>query len=227
MGVQPTVYDANELRASNMMLNFPASYSMDSEQSNDEVPQKRTGNHGALPTYNPNPAKPKFNSGTSQDLTSQMQAQKLAATTPGARSISGPAARFWTCPHCKTVLAIHKKAAHDCIPPQPSIRARAGPLDHFFRSFSSFPYDNTEPPAASFQILLVGLKKWHNWDVKDPNTWKEYREQVSEEYQKALTREFNLWFGTEDSLESWHALCRAVGVQPPPLTCEECRWVSS
>ncbi|KAF1963906.1 hypothetical protein BU23DRAFT_440867, partial [Bimuria novae-zelandiae CBS 107.79] len=40
--------------------------------------------------------------------------------------------------------------------------------------------------------------------------------------QKALTEEFDLWFGSEDDLEAWHALCCAVGISPLPTSCESC-----
>jgi hypothetical protein len=79
----------------------------------------------------------------------------------------------------------------------------------------------------SFGELLSGLGTWHTWDGKNQKTWEDYWKEVKDEYQTALTDEFNLWFGTEGDIESWHALCRAVRIQPPPLTCEDCRSVSS
>ena len=37
---------------------------------------------------------------------------------------------------------------------------------------------------------------------------------------------FDLWFGSEDDLEAWHALCCAVGISPLPTSCESCKEVS-
>jgi hypothetical protein len=32
-------------------------------------------------------------------------------------------------------------------------------------------------------------------------------------------------YGAEDDLTAWHALCRAISVEPLPQTCEQCEEV--
>ena len=44
-------------------------------------------------------------------------------------------------------------------------------------------------------------------------------------YQDALQCELYLWYGAENDLTAWHALCRAIGVEPLPKTCELCEEV--
>jgi len=107
--------------------------------------------------------------------------------------------------------------------PVPSI----GPLDTFFLSFPGYHYDPSIPPAESFRSFRNGLKRWNDWNGSFPDTWKKYEEDVYTRYQAALTKEFNLWFGTEDDIKSWHSLCRAIAIHPLPTTHEECREVSS
>jgi hypothetical protein len=107
--------------------------------------------------------------------------------------------------------------------PVPSV----GPLDAFFLSFRGYQYDPFIPPAESFRSLRRGLRWWNDWDGNFPDTWKEYEKDVATRYQATLTKEFNLWFGTEDDIDSWHSLCRAIGIRPLPTTCDECREVSN
>lgn len=101
------------------------------------------------------------------------------------------------------------------------------PLDVFFSCFRGYQYDPSIPPAESFRSLRRGLRRWNDWDGNVPDTWKEYEKDVITRYQAALTKEFNLWFGTEDDIDSWHSLCRAIGIGPLPTTCHECREVSN
>lgn len=110
--------------------------------------------------------------------------------------------------------------------PPPSAPPALGPLDAFFLSFPTFPYDPTIPPASSFRSFQAGLSNWNDFDKSACSTWNEYKNDVWERYQAALTQEFNLWFGTEDELESWYALCRAIGIVPLPKTRGKCREVS-
>jgi hypothetical protein len=226
-GGQASTCDVGELQASNLMMNSSRSSPLASQQVNSAGTQ--SGVHQqASRTSKPKSTKLQRNSHKPQSFTPQMGAHKTATASSKTGSISESAARFWTCPHCRTVLAMHQKAAHHCVRPGPSTQAPTiGPLDRFFHSFPSYPYDACKSPDVSFSRLLSGLSKWHTWDHKNPNTWELYRKQVKEEYQTALTHEFNLYFGTEDDIVSWHALCRAVRVQPPPLTCEDCQSVSS
>ena len=107
--------------------------------------------------------------------------------------------------------------------PTPSI----GPLDTFFLSFSGYKYNPSIPPADSFRSLRRGLRRWNDWDHSTPATWQEYEKDVNTRYQAALTKEFNLWFGTEDDIRSWHSLCRAIAISPLPTTHKECQEVSN
>ncbi|KAL8715628.1 MAG: hypothetical protein Q9225_006370 [Loekoesia sp. 1 TL-2023] len=133
-----------------------------------------------------------------------------------------------TYPQYSTELRNQQTYAHHYPLSEPSIPSVAdNPLDQFFDSFSKFPYDACIPPATSYKNLRDNLWRWHDWDGHEPGTWKEYQQEVQARYELALTHEFNLWFGTEDDLKSWHALCRALGIIPLPLTCEECRSVIS
>jgi hypothetical protein len=34
-----------------------------------------------------------------------------------------------------------------------------------------------------------------------------------------------MWYGAENDLTAWHVLCRAIGVEPLPKTCEQCEEV--
>lgn len=100
-----------------------------------------------------------------------------------------------------------------------------GPLNQFFLSFPGFQYDPSLPPADSFHALREGLSRWNDFDESILSTWDEYKKDVWARYQTALTKEFNLWFGTEDEIESWYALCRAIGITPIPETRKKCREV--
>jgi hypothetical protein len=74
--------------------------------------------------------------------------------------------------------------------------------------------------------LRDGLSHWNDFEKTICSTWDEYKKDVYTRYQAALTREFNLWFGTDDDLASWHSLCRAIAIQPLPATLRECEKVS-
>lgn len=103
--------------------------------------------------------------------------------------------------------------------PENSISVRhATPIDRFFESFPSFRYNSSLMPSTSYNRLL----KHHGWQEKSLEC-----KEAWELYQDALREEFHLWFGLDDDLDAWHALCRAVGLDPPPGTCEECQEVSA
>jgi hypothetical protein len=139
-----------------------------------------------------------------------------------------PTACLWTYPHYSTEFDIHETYGHYYPVSKSSIPSIAdNPLDQFFDCFSKFPYNACIPPATSYKNLRVNIWRWHDWDGHRPSTWREYRQEVQVRYEVALTHEFNLWFGTEDDLKSWHALCRALEIIPLPFTREECRSVSS
>ncbi|KAF1809571.1 hypothetical protein P152DRAFT_153006 [Eremomyces bilateralis CBS 781.70] len=86
------------------------------------------------------------------------------------------------------------------------------PLDAFFRSFPTFSYDPSLPPATSY----ANLRKHKGWRPGDASNdaWRRY--------QDALEGELRMWYGAEDDLTAWHALCRAIGIEPLPRTCGQC-----
>lgn len=165
---------------------------------------------------------------SAQLLTPTYNADLLSDASFETRPEINPITRFWNCPHCNAELDIQQNDTHHCPEPEsgtPSVSEN--PLDEFFHSFPNFPYDASVPPATSYQTLRAQLWRWHDWDGERPTAWNEYREEFTVRYQAALTQEFNLWFGTQDDLKSWHALCRAVRITPLPTTCKECRSVST
>ncbi|KAH8842715.1 hypothetical protein MCOR27_006870 [Pyricularia oryzae] len=40
--------------------------------------------------------------------------------------------------------------------------------------------------------------------------------------QQHVQDELRMWYGSGSSLTTWHALCRAIGVNPLPQTCKQC-----
>lgn len=90
------------------------------------------------------------------------------------------------------------------------------PLDAFFLSFPTFTYDPSLPPAVSYASLQK-QEGWRRGDTVSNDAW--------DRYQDALESELNMWFGTEDNLTAWHALCRAIGIEPLPKTCRKCEKV--
>ncbi|KAL4779037.1 hypothetical protein BJX76DRAFT_365640 [Aspergillus varians] len=87
------------------------------------------------------------------------------------------------------------------------------PLDKFFQSYPDFPYDPSLPPTDSYSSLQR-LYGWRKNTDDSSRAWARF--------QVALDQEFSLWFGSEDDLAAWHALCRAVRIEPLPRTCQEC-----
>jgi hypothetical protein len=90
------------------------------------------------------------------------------------------------------------------------------PLDVFFYSFPTFDYDPSLPPATSY-AHLQRHEGWRRGSVESDDAWNRY--------QDALQGELYLWYGAENDLTAWHALCRAIGVEPLPKTCEQCEEV--
>ncbi len=90
------------------------------------------------------------------------------------------------------------------------------PLDVFFRSFPAFNYDPSLPPATSY-ANLQRQEGWRRNSAASDNAWNRY--------QDALQSELHLWYGAENDLTAWHALCRAIGIDPLPKTCEQCEEV--
>lgn len=90
------------------------------------------------------------------------------------------------------------------------------PLDVFFHSFPTFDYDPALPPATSYANLRRH-KRWHHGSATSDDAWNRY--------QDALQSELGMWYGAENDLTAWHVLCRAIGVEPLPTTCEQCKEV--
>jgi hypothetical protein len=77
-------------------------------------------------------------------------------------------------------------------------------------------YDPSQPPATSYARLRAH-EGWQRGEAASNHAWGRY--------QDALEGELRLWYGEEDDLAAWHALCRAIGVEPPPQTCDQCEQV--
>ena len=90
------------------------------------------------------------------------------------------------------------------------------PLDVFFHSFPAFDYDPSFPPATSY-ANLQRQEGWGRGSAASNDAWNRY--------QDALQSELHLWYGVENDLTAWHALCRAIGIDPLPKTCEQCEEV--
>lgn len=106
------------------------------------------------------------------------------------------------------------RAVHDRVNiDHPDAKPPGTPLDGFFRSYTSFPYDPALPPATSFAQLrdLIG---WRRGDRISSEAWNTY--------QDSLKAEVQLWVGEEDDLHAWHTLCRAIGITHPPHNREGC-----
>lgn len=110
-----------------------------------------------------------------------------------------------------------RKASGTLPADNPAAALRVSPINAFFKSFPSFKFDPTKIPSKSYRLLEKHHGK-HSHSSQSKKIW--------ERYQKALTEEFDLWFGSEDDLEAWHALCCAVGISPLPTSCESCEEVS-
>jgi hypothetical protein len=90
------------------------------------------------------------------------------------------------------------------------------PLDVFFLSFRTFEYDLSLPPATSYACLREH-EGWRRGEAASGDAWNRY--------QDALESELRMWYGAENDLTAWHALCRAIGVEELPQTCEQCEEV--
>jgi DNA-directed RNA polymerase subunit RPC12/RpoP len=107
-------------------------------------------------------------------------------------------------------MHIRDSPAHNLLPDTP--------LNRFFQSFPTFPYNPNLPPAESY----AQLQNFCGWGYNSSESRESW-----DQYQNALREEFNMWFGSEEDLGSWHALCRAVRINPLPTTLRGCERVSS
>jgi hypothetical protein len=60
------------------------------------------------------------------------------------------------------------------------------------------------------------LKAHYGWRRQDEDS-----DDAWDDYQSALKEELTLWFGAEDDIVAWHALCRAIRIKPLPITSED------
>lgn len=89
-------------------------------------------------------------------------------------------------------------------------------LKDFFSSFAWFTYDPAHAATEEFR-RLEGFYDWGSTAV---------RINVRERFKNAMVQEFNDIYGTdEDSVDAWYALCRVLGISPPPDTLEGCKEV--
>ncbi|OJD33393.1 zinc finger and btb domain-containing protein 48 [Diplodia corticola] len=84
------------------------------------------------------------------------------------------------------------------------------PLDAFFHTYPTFPYDRALPASESWRRLCAHMGWKRNASSSSYSSY--YYNDNYELYVSALRRELEVWFGGEDDLRNWHALCRAVGV---------------
>lgn len=92
----------------------------------------------------------------------------------------------------------------------------AGPLAQFFRRYSNFDYNSSNSAPSEFR-RLCSFKKWD----------KRQKDTAHDAFKSALTKQFNLNYGTSVSdVGSWQSLCTYIGVEPIPETVEECKKVS-
>jgi hypothetical protein len=153
-----------------------------------------------------------MSSSTSQNLsrpTGRRRKQQRRTALPGPR--------FWHCPNCDAVVAIEIKSGHTCLATiSNSVSSDDTPLDRFFLAYPSFEYDRTLPPTESFHRLRRH-QRWRRGSPESEEGW--------DHYQEALKEEFQLWYGAEDDIGAWHALCRAIQIKPFPKTCQQCEKV--
>lgn len=69
------------------------------------------------------------------------------------------------------------------------------PLDIFFRSFPTFDYDRSLPPATS-HARLQRHEGWRRGDEVSADAW--------DRYQTALEGELRKWYGAENDITAWH-----------------------
>ena len=73
---------------------------------------------------------------------------------------------------------------------------------------------------VAYCTLYANLREYQGWrrgSAVSNDAWNRY--------QDALQSELHMWYGAENDLTAWHALCRAIGVKPLPKTCEQCEQV--
>lgn len=155
---------------------------------------------------------PRHAGGAHQQQNIQPSASNIPTSTQQQQSPPNRSEATYVCGPCnrsfasEEALQQHRRdsAAHQMSPT---------PLDIFFRSFPGFPYESVLPPATSY-AQLEQHQGWAPHSAASRDAWRQYQE--------ALRDELQMWYGDEDNLTAWHALCRAIGVNPLPGTCEQC-----
>ena len=77
-------------------------------------------------------------------------------------------------------------------------------------------HEHLSPPATLYADLR-GHEGWRRGYAESDDAWNRY--------QDALESELHMWYGAENDLAAWHAVCRAIGVEPLPKSCEQCEEV--
>lgn len=126
-------------------------------------------------------------------------------------------AAAWFCETCNRSFSTEQALEQHCQNSRTHQTIIETPLDAFFRSFPTFDYNPSLPPATSYARLREH-KGWRHRNAESNDAW--------DLYQDALQGELRMWYGSEDDLTAWHALCRAIGVDPLPKTCDNCVEVS-
>jgi uncharacterized protein YlaI len=129
--------------------------------------------------------------------------------------LNSPAHAF-DCDDCDRAFDSEKALQQHLRDPRVHYQDRETPLDVFFRSFPTFDYDPSLLLATSYANLR-GHEGWRRGSAASDDAWNRY--------QDALQSELHMWYGAENNLTAWHALCRAIGVEPLPKTCEQCEEV--
>lgn len=126
-------------------------------------------------------------------------------------------AQSYSCGLCNRTF-ISNEALQMHVKDSPTHNSLPGtPLNRFFQSFPGFSYNPNLPPPESY----ARLQKFYGWRHNSPESREAW-----DRYQNALREEFNMWFGSEEDLGSWHALCRAVRISPLPNTLLGCEKAS-
>ncbi|KAF8710791.1 ABC transporter, partial [Rhizoctonia solani] len=88
-------------------------------------------------------------------------------------------------------------------------------LKAFFRKYSSFVYDDSQPVMSEFYRMC----DWFGWE-KDDEERKEARDRLKD----ALVQEFNAIYGTDpNSLAAWKSLCLVLNLDNIPNELQACR----
>ncbi|OJT13543.1 hypothetical protein TRAPUB_9897 [Trametes pubescens] len=92
-------------------------------------------------------------------------------------------------------------------------QTQTNPIRDFFAQYPDFDYDPNAPFFDEFK-RMPGVLHWS----------QDERGAAREALRSAMVRQFNDMYGTNvDDLESWHLLCTALGMTPPPDDIKTCQ----